>query len=68
MFRTVTRHGHPKLNPALPSTATPQVSVVAMSDRKRAFEGTGDSHTSKKLKRFVFLYENLARLFLILAV
>lgn len=66
------RNGHAsrtsEAHPVLPSTATPQVSVVAMSDRKRAFEGTGDSHTSKKLKRFVFLYENLARLFLIFAV
>ena len=43
-----------KAYPAPPSTTTLQVSVATMGDRKRAFEGSGDTNVSKKLKRFVF--------------
>ena len=51
-----------KLIPFRHQPRLPQVSVVTMSDRKRAFEGSGDSNASKKLKRFVFLHRNPARL------
>ena len=57
-----TRHAsrYPKLIPLRHRPRLPQVSVATMSDRKRAFEGSGDSNASKKLKRFVFFCRNLA--------
>ena len=55
-------------HPAPSSTTTLQALVVTMSDRKRAFEGNGDSNVSKKLKRFVFLFRNLARPTLMFAI
>ena len=43
-----------KAHPVPPLTTTLQVSVATMGDRKRAFEGSGDSNTLKRFKRFVF--------------
>ena len=64
MSGDVTRHG---ASPRSSIDRDLPTSLVTMSDRKRAFEGNGDSNVSKKLKRFVLPCKYLACLSLMFA-